>query len=147
MLDGSVKKLWTVFPLFYNAKCSSFRARVNLFEKSHIIIPINIRYVHYYLVLVYIKEEQIYYCDSNGKIIRETVTVFKDIVATMCDEASQIKTKNPVELQKVFEINRVESQAITEDLAYLYETSSNLLNEEQGLYLKNLLLKHRNMFA
>lgn len=34
-----------------------------------------------------------------GKFTNETITVFKDTVAAVCDEASQIETDNPIELQ------------------------------------------------
>lgn len=54
-----------------------------------------------------------------GKFTNETITVFKDTVAAVCDEASQIETDNPIELQKVYQINQVESQAIPEHLAIL----------------------------
>ena len=44
-----------------------------------------------------------------GNFTSETITVFKDTVAAVCDEASQIETDNPIELQKVYQINQVES--------------------------------------
>ena len=80
----------------------------------------------------------------------ETVTLHKGTVAAVCEEVIGIET-NSHKLESIYQINQqtadVQNTRIPEHLTGLYESSECLLNGDQRLAFKQLLINHQNVFA